>query len=230
MAPGWQRGARMEKRLHQAEEALCQRGGMGRSGALLPAPASAITVPPALPAPKTSLRPQVPKRCFLSPPRDGARGSRPPGKHSVSSPPKRGTRSTKHGPQARTRSKTAPFGGSKTTPRPGHARSSQTHTCRKSKQATGSAFPFPPPPCETPAGTAQPVNPITQLGCGRHLRQGWLTPGLGRSLPQNCTWFPQGAGAPRARGDADFASDCGRHQCSEFGRASARFHAISVES
>lgn len=76
---------------------------------------------------------------------------------------KKGNSLHRHRPQDKTQSKTAPahFGGSKTTPRLEHTSRSRIYTCCKSKRATG--LPFPPPPCETLAGTTQPVTIITPL-------------------------------------------------------------------
>lgn len=103
---------------------------------------------------------------------------------------KKGTRSTRHGPQAKTQSKTAPaqFGGSKTAPRLEH--SSQICTCFKNKRATGSPF------STTPVQNASGHSPACHLHyptllnslplrTGRRPHGVRLASGVGRSLPRN---------------------------------------------
>lgn len=183
----------MEKRtLRKAEKAQCPSRIVR---CVLSSPAFVITVPPAPPRSSSAL--QVVGHCFLLPPGDGARGSQASRKAQCLVSSKKGTRFRRHGPQAKTQSKTAParLGESKITPRLEHTCSSRT--TRAVRRASGRrALPF---PCKKPAGTAQPVTSITPLAAGSRLCQGRLAPGVGCSLPQTAC-FPQGAGAPQPGG------------------------------
>lgn len=123
--------------------------------------APSIAVPPALPTPKKKAPQDRRSWSAPSPLRDGARGSRPPGKHNVFSPPKREPASQGMGPKPKHKAK--PLRLSLVEAKP--LLSWGTHAALESRcaaKASGrQARPFPPPPCETPAGTARPVTSIT---------------------------------------------------------------------
>lgn len=200
-----------EKRLRKAEKAQCPSRIVR---CVLSSPAFVTTVLPALPKSSSAL--QVLGHCFLSPPGDGARGSQASRKAQCLLSSKKGTRFIRRGPQAKTQSKTAsaPLGESKITPRLEHTCSSRT--TRAVRRASGRrALPFPPPPCRTPAGTAQPATSTSPVAAVSRLCQGRFAPGVGCSLPQTASVSHREQGnAPHARGDTNFASDCG-HRCGE---------------
>lgn len=223
MAPGWYRGAGIENwRRGCSRMRKPSVQGEGWSGVLLPSPAFATAVSPALPAPKSSSGPQVLEHCFPSPPRDGLTGSRLP-ENTMSPLLQKGNplpkvrapgQNTKQNCSSSIWWKQNFYAGAHMRllnlyvlqKQAGNRLSLSHRPCEKRRQAQPSLSPPLPHSAQQPSSRA-----------GRHPHRGRLAPGLGCSLPQNRIWFPQGAGAPHARGDADFASDCG-HRCGELGR------------
>lgn len=134
---------------------------------------------------------------------------KPPGKHNVSSPLKREPASQGVGPRPKHKAKPLQLTWVKAKSLLGWSTHAAPEPTRAVRRASGRrALPFPPPPCERPAGTAQPVTSITPLGTAA-ARAKKVRPRGGMLPAPNRICFPQRAGAPHARGDTNFASDCG---------------------
>lgn len=90
---------------------------------------------------------------------------KPPGKHNVSSPLKREPASQGVGPRPKHKAKPLQLTWVKAKSLLGWSTHAAPEPTRAVRRASGRrALPFPPPPCERPAGTAQPVTSITPLG------------------------------------------------------------------
>lgn len=117
-----------------------------------------------------------------SPLRDGARRSRPPGKHNVFSPPKREPASQGAGPRPKHKAKPLRLSLVEAKPLLGWGTHAALESRCAAKASGRQARPFPPPPCETPAGTAWPVTSITPL-CSTTFFSGRRTPAPRKPCP-----------------------------------------------
>lgn len=173
-----------EKRAWQAEKAWCPSRGSGAFLHCQPLPSQCL---PLFPIPKA---PQGYRlwRAASSHLRGMVQGTR---KHNVSeSPPKREAIPQGTGPGPKHKAKSLQLSLVKAKPLPHWSTHGTPESIRATKSSDQQALPFPPPPCETPAGTAQPVTSITLLRSTAFLSgpadsplRGRFTPGMGRSLP-----------------------------------------------
>lgn len=150
-----------EKRVWQAEKAWCPSRG---SGAFLHCQPPPLQCLPLFPIPKAP-QDYRPWRAASSHLRGMVQGVWLPRKHSVSeSPPKREATPQGTGPRPKHQAKPLQLSLVKAKPLPGWSTHVAPESIRATKASGQQALPFPPPPCETPAGTAQPVTSITLLG------------------------------------------------------------------